>query len=85
MLHLNRIICNGATGGRADEAVAGGLHPQGGYWYLDTRPDELQAMPRHGWEGRLYLAARAIDERLKVQWQNWPLPSLLPTTMRYNG
>ena len=42
------------------------MQPQGSYWYLDTRPDELAAMPKHGWEGRLRLAARALDQRLKA-------------------
>jgi hypothetical protein len=51
---------------RSNEAVAGGLQPQGGYWYLDTRPDEFDAMPRRGWEGRLRKSAAAIDERLKA-------------------
>lgn len=37
----------------------------GSYWHLDTRPSEWQDMPRHGWEGRLKRAAKAIDERLK--------------------
>ena len=50
---------------RADAAVASGLNPQGTYWYLDTRPDEYNKMPTDGWEGRLKLAAKAIDERLK--------------------
>ena len=52
-------------GTRADEAVAGGLQSQGGYWYLDTRPDEFEAMPRKGWKGRLRKAAVALDVRLK--------------------
>mmetsp|Transcript_25916 Transcript_25916/g.64015 ORF Transcript_25916/g.64015 Transcript_25916/m.64015 type:complete len:208 (-) Transcript_25916:103-726(-) len=43
-----------------------GLQPQGSYWYLDTRPEELEAMPRSGWEARLRLAAVGIDARLKV-------------------
>lgn len=51
-------------GVRADELD--GLQPQGTYWYLDTRPDELAAMPTSGWEGRLRLAARALDARLKA-------------------
>ena len=50
----------------ADVAVARGLQPQGSYWYLDTRPDEHDQMPRRGWEGRLRLAAKALDERLKA-------------------
>ena len=52
-------------GEKADIMVAGGLQPVGGYWHLDTRPDEHAAMPRRGWEGRLKRAARAIDARLK--------------------
>lgn len=54
-------------GVRAEELD--GLQPQGTYWYLDTRPDELEAMPRSGWEGRLRLAARALDARLKADTQ----------------
>lgn len=54
-------------GERADAAVRDGLQPQGGYWYLDTRPDEHESMPTRGWEGRLRLAARAIDARLKAE------------------
>ena len=50
---------------KADEAVKRGLQPQGTYWYLDTRSDEHDAMPTIGWEGRLRLAARALDMRLK--------------------
>ena len=54
-------------GVRADEFVASmGLQSQGTYWYLDTRPNEFENIPRKGWEGRLYSAARAIDERLKA-------------------
>ena len=57
-------------GARADAAVAptaeGGLQAQGCYWYLDTRPDEHEAMPTRGWEGRLRRAARVIDLRLKA-------------------
>ncbi|KAJ1620193.1 kinase-like domain-containing protein [Pavlovales sp. CCMP2436] len=43
-----------------------GLQAQGSFWHLDTRAIELSAMPRKGWEGRLRLAARALDERLKA-------------------
>jgi hypothetical protein len=51
---------------KAEKTVAeDGLQRQGGYWYLDTRPDEHSAMPHSGMEGRLRLAARAIDARLK--------------------
>lgn len=47
-----------------------GLAPNGGYWYLDTRPDEHASMRSNGWQGRLKRAARAIDERLKRdKWQ----------------
>jgi hypothetical protein len=42
-----------------------GLQPIGSYWHLDTRPDEYNSMPTHGWEGRLKRAARAIDDFLK--------------------
>lgn len=43
-----------------------GLQSQGTYWYLDTRLDEIENMSRTGWEGRLFLAAAAIDARLKT-------------------
>lgn len=49
-----------------DDAIRRGVQQQGGYWYLDTRPDEWRSMPEHGWEGRLRKAAAAIDERLKL-------------------
>jgi Ser/Thr protein kinase RdoA (MazF antagonist) len=49
-----------------DESQLNGLHRHGTFWTLDMRLDELSKMPTHGWEGRLYLAARAIDERLKA-------------------
>jgi hypothetical protein len=57
-------------GARADEACNptgrhGGLQRQGCYWHLDTRPEEHQRMSSGGWMGRLKLAARAIDARLK--------------------
>ena len=42
-----------------------GLQTQGTYWYLDTRPDEHASMSNRGWEGRLKLAARAINDRLQ--------------------
>jgi hypothetical protein len=51
---------------RAGAAVAAGLQSQGAYWFLDTRRDEWERMPTKGWEGRLRLAARALDERLKA-------------------
>ena len=51
---------------RADEAVASGLQAQGCYWHLDTRPDEHARMGTSGFMGRLKLAARAIDLRLKA-------------------
>lgn len=41
------------------------VQPVGSYWHLETRQGEWQDMPRSGWEGRLKLAAKAIDERLK--------------------
>jgi hypothetical protein len=43
-----------------------GLQPLGSFWHLDTRALELSAMPRTGWLGRLFLAARALDVRLKA-------------------
>lgn len=53
-------------GAKAEKLVKQvGLQPIGSYWYLDTRLDEHKAMPKHGWEGRLKRAARAIDMRLQ--------------------
>lgn len=52
--------------GEVDQVVKDvGLQPIGSYWYLDTRPDEHKAMSNKGWEGRLKLAARALDIRLQ--------------------
>ena len=51
---------------RADAAVASGLQAQGSYWHLDTRPEEHARMGSSGWMGRLKLAARALDLRLKA-------------------
>jgi len=64
------LACLHATfwGRRADRAVIdGGLQPQGAYWYLDTRQEELRRMPHsRGWENRLRLAAKGLDARLKA-------------------
>lgn len=64
-------------GDRATEACGqssrGGLQAQGTYWHLDTRPDEHRRMGSSGWMGRLKLAARAIDLRLKAD----PLQSVV--------
>lgn len=58
---------------RADAAVKSGLQRQGCYWHLDTRPEEHARMGKNGWMGRLRLAARAIDARLKAD----PLQSIV--------
>merc|ERR1711924_147355 len=57
----------GATfwGTRADEAISTGLHSQGCFWHLDRRLEELDRLPGHGFEGRLFKVARGIDARLK--------------------
>jgi len=47
------------------EATELGLQRTASYWHLDTRLEEHLSMPNKGWEGRLKLAARAIDQRLK--------------------
>ncbi|MCC9641333.1 ecdysteroid 22-kinase family protein [Rhodopirellula sp. JC740] len=46
---------------QATSSIAKGLWPVGTYWHLDTRPDELDAMPH----GDLKRAASEIDERLR--------------------
>eukprot|EP00929_Paragymnodinium_shiwhaense_P030818 TRINITY_DN17394_c0_g1_i2.p1 TRINITY_DN17394_c0_g1~~TRINITY_DN17394_c0_g1_i2.p1 ORF type:complete len:357 (+),score=44.07 TRINITY_DN17394_c0_g1_i2:93-1163(+) len=60
-------------GARSDAACPedrSGLAPQGCYWHLDTRPEEHARMSSSGWMGRLKMAARAIDLRLKADpWQ----------------
>ena len=48
-----------------NKSSEGAVQPVGSYWHLDTRPSEWEDIPRNGWEGRLKLAARAIDNRLK--------------------
>lgn len=48
------------------EADLRGLQRVGSYWHLASRTAELERMPTDGWEGRLRLAARALDERLKA-------------------
>jgi hypothetical protein len=50
----------------ADSVVSRGLQAQGGYWYLDTRPDEFNNIPTRDWHSRLKKAAAAIDARLKA-------------------
>jgi len=49
------------------EAQELGLQRTASYWHLDTRPEEHMSMPNKGWEGRIKLSARAIDQRLKPQ------------------
>merc|ERR1712150_386982 len=46
-------------------AVESGLAAQGTYWYLDTRPDEYDAMSRQGLSGKLRALADDIDNALK--------------------
>jgi thiamine kinase-like enzyme len=41
------------------------IQPIGSYWHLTTRTTEHAAMSSRGWEGRLKMAACAIDERLR--------------------
>uniref|UniRef100_A0A7S0GJU8 Protein kinase domain-containing protein n=1 Tax=Proboscia inermis TaxID=420281 RepID=A0A7S0GJU8_9STRA len=52
-------------GEKSNIAVSNGLAEQGGYWYLDTRPDEYSSMSKHGLEGKLRNVARGIDRCLK--------------------
>ena len=63
---LGQLARTGKEGARADAAVAAGAQPQGCYWYLDTRLDEMDSISQRGWTGRLRRAARALDERLKA-------------------
>lgn len=51
---------------RAREAVASGLQPQGCHWHLDGCRADLARVPLEGLEGRLRLAAAALDARLKA-------------------
>lgn len=51
---------------RADAAVRAGLQRQGCYWHLDTRQKELRRTASRGLEGRLAMAAWALDARLKA-------------------
>jgi len=54
-------------GCRADVAVNdGGLQSQGCFWNLDARAKEHASMALDGWSGRLRLAARGLDARLKA-------------------
>lgn len=50
---------------RADTAVApGGLKPHGGYW--STEQCGIEGLPTDGWEGRLRIAAKSIEDRVRA-------------------
>lgn len=53
-------------GVRSSDERLRGLQRVGTYWHLAIRSEEHARMPADGWEGRLRLAARALDARLQA-------------------